>query len=96
MKRLNRIWCVLAWLLVAVAAWGQSVFDMPRLFPQHKRTLSQFVESLGRGDLLAAESAARAGVKLFPQDANWHYNVACVCARAGRTEEALDWLKKAV
>lgn len=96
MKRLNRLWCVLAWLLVAVAAWGQSVFDMPRLFPQHKRTLSQFVEALGRGDLLAAESAARAGVKLFPQDANWHYNVACVCARAGRTEEALDWLKKAV
>ena len=60
MKRLNRLWCVLAWLLVAVAAWGQSVFDMPRLFPQHKRTLSQFVEALGRGDLLAAESAARA------------------------------------
>lgn len=59
MKRLNRFWCILAWLLAAVAAYGQSVFDMPRLFPQHKRTLAQFVEALGRGDLLAAESAAR-------------------------------------
>lgn len=49
-----------------------------------------------RGDLTEAEAAARAGAKLFPRDANWHYNVACTCARGGRQEEALEWLGKAI
>lgn len=81
--------------LAGVAA-GQSVFDMPRLFPQHKRYLQQFLTATQRNDLFAAESAARAGAKLFPNDANWHYNVACICARDNRPDEAMTWLEKAV
>lgn len=80
----------------ALVVRGQSVFDMPRLFPQHVRYLSQFVSAVKKGDLFAAETAARAGVRTFPRDANWHYNVACICARGGRPEEALEWLEKAV
>lgn len=80
----------------AVVAGAQSVFDMPRLFPQHRRTLARFMGAAQRGDLTEAEAAARAGAKLFPRDANWHYNVACACARAGRPEEALEWLKRAI
>ncbi len=81
---------------LAAGAGAQSVFDMPRLFPQHRRTLARFMGAAQRGDLTEAEAAARAGARLFPRDANWHYNVACVCARAGRQKEALEWLGKAI
>ncbi len=81
---------------LAAGAGAQSVFDLPRLFPQHRRILGQFMDAAKRGDLTAAEAAARAGAKLFPRDANWHYNVACVCARAGRPDEALEWLGLAI
>lgn len=82
--------------VVASATYGQSVFDMPKLFPQHRQYLSEFVTALQKGNLLAAETAARTAVKLFPNDANWHYNVACVCAKSQRIDEALVWLRKAV
>lgn len=75
---------------------AQSVFDMPKLFPQHRQYLSQFMGALQRRDLLSAETAARSAVKLFPNDPNWNYNVACVCAIDGRPEEALTWLQKAI
>lgn len=81
---------------LAAVAGAQSVFDMPRLFPQHRRTLARFMAAAQRGDLTEAEAAARTGAKLFPRDANWHYNVACACARAGRPDEAMTWLGKAV
>lgn len=81
--------------LAGVAA-GQGVFDMPRLFPQHKRYLQQFLTAAQQKNLLAAETAARAGAKLFPRDANWHYNVACICAKDNRLNEAMTWLEKAV
>ena len=58
--------------------------------------LGQFLRATQQGDLLGAETAARAAVKIFPRDANWHYNVACVCARDNRPDEALDWLDKAI
>ena len=86
--------------LLAVACLGtagaQSVFDMPKLFPRHKQALGQFLRAAQAGDLLGAETAARAAAKLFPRDANWHYNVACVCARDNRPDEALEWLGKAI
>ena len=93
---LNVLGLVVIGVLGASSVCGQSVFDMPRLFPQHRRFLGQFVESARKGDLFGAESAARAAAKVFPRDANWSYNVACVCARDGRKQEALDWLAKAV
>ena len=80
----------------AAVAGAQSVFDMPRLFPRHKQALGQFLRAAQAGDLLGAETAARAAAKLFPRDANWHYNVACVCARDNRPDEALEWLGKAI
>lgn len=80
----------------AAVTGAQSVFDMPRLFPRHKQVLGQFLRATQQGDLLGAETAARAAVKIFPRDANWHYNVACVCARDNRPDEALDWLDKAI
>lgn len=80
----------------ASAMLAQSVFDMPKLFPQHCRYLSDFVTALQRRNLLEAEIAARAAVKLFPNDANWHYNVACVCAQQARIDDAFAWLEKAI
>lgn len=87
---------LLASAACASAAWGQSVFDMPRLFPRHRILLGRFVAAAGQGDLFRAESVARAATQLFPKDANWRYNVACVCARAGRADEALRELGEAV
>ena len=89
-------------LMVMVALTGsvgfaaQTVFDLPALFPQHVRYLSQFTAALRQGDWLTAETAARAASKLLPGDANWQYNVACVCARSGAVEEALKALRKAL
>ena len=82
-------------LLACVVARAQGVFDMPRLFPAHRQCLAQFLDAARRGDALAAESAARAALKHFPKDPNWHYNVACSIARDGRPEEALPWLEQA-
>ena len=86
----------LAALAFAGLAGAQSVFDMPRLFPRHCFYLQQFIGAAQRGDRFAAETAARAAAKLFPNDANWHYNIACVCALDGRQDEALEMLAKAV
>lgn len=91
-----RRFLLLVLVAFALVVRGQSVFDMPRLFPQHVRYLAQFVAAVQKGDLFGAETAARAGAQTFPRDANWHYNVACICAKGGRSEEALEWLEKAI
>ncbi len=92
----RRIWLFFVVVGLSALAWGQSVFDMPRLFPQHRMYLAQFIQAAQRGDLLRAEVAARSAAKLFPDDANWAYNVACICAKDNRPEEALDWLEKSI
>ncbi len=95
---MSRVWIltVVTTFCLSAMAWGQSVFDMPRLFPQHRVYLAQFIQATQRGDLLAAEVAARSAAKIFPDDANWHYNVACVCAKDNRATEALEWLETAI
>lgn len=93
---LHKTILILMTFFCVAAAQAQSVFDMPRLFPQHVRYLAQFLGAVQRNDLFDAETAARAAVKIFPNDANWTYNVACICAKDGRTEEALNWLDRAI
>lgn len=83
-------------ILLAFRGGAQSVFDMPGLFPQHRRFLAQFVSAIGQNNLVAAETAVRSALKIFPADANWNYNLACVLARDGRAEEALPHLEAAV
>ncbi len=91
-----RFCALLTFLCLSLTAVGQSVFDMPRLFPQHRAYLARFLRAVQQNDLLAAEVAARSAAKIFPDDANWHYNVACVCAKDGRATEALEWLETAI
>ena len=93
---IKRYLTVLMVLGIAIAVSGQSVFDMPKLFPQHRRFLAEFVTALQEKNWLTAEVVARSAVKIFPNDANWHYNVACVCARQSRVAEGLEWLEKAI
>lgn len=93
MKRL------LAWFMmlnIGGAVFAQSVFDMPKLFPQHRQYLAEFLQTTQTGQWLQAETVARSAAKLFPNDANWHYNVACVCARQQHVDEAFKWLEKAI
>ncbi len=82
--------------LSCTGAFGQSVFDMPILFPQHKRYLSQFVGGVQQGNMMQAEKAVRSALKIFPKDANWNYNLACVMARTGQYDAAFKALDMAV
>lgn len=82
--------------LFVTVVYAQSLFDMPRLFPQHIRILNQFLVATQQNNLIVAEEVALKGAKLLPKDANWHYNVACVYARRQRPDDAIEWLNKAV
>ena len=78
------------------AAGAQSVFQMPTIFPQHRQALARFMDAARRGKVTEAETAALTGLKLMPKDANWNYNLACLCAASGRIEEGLAYLRAAV
>jgi hypothetical protein len=82
--------------MLSTIVQAQSLFDMPRLFPQHVTTLNQFLTAARKNDLIVAEAVALKGVELLPKDANWHYNVACVYARRQQFDLAIEWLEKAV
>ncbi len=53
-------------------------------------------EALVAGDLFAAHEAFEAALMLAPEDPTLAYGMACVQAREGRAELALDWLERAV
>lgn len=83
-------------LLSTTIAFAQSLFEMPRIFPTHLNALEKFLAAASQNNLIAAEEAAQAGLKVLPQDANWNYNLACVYARREQLDEAMTYLQKAV
>jgi tetratricopeptide (TPR) repeat protein len=50
----------------------------------------------GKGDYETAVAKQLIVVEKRPEDAEAHFNVACFAARAGRTDEAIEHLRKAV
>ena len=78
----------------AIAA--QDVFDMPRLYPQHRQLLQEMVQAVRAGKIEEMETASRKGVELFPQDATWHYNLACALAYRADKAESLAMLERAI
>jgi hypothetical protein len=87
----------LALLLLPLFSWGaQDVFDMPRLYPQHRQLLQEMMQSIRAGKIEEMEAVARKAITLFPQDATWHYNLACALAYRADKTESLAMLERAI
>jgi hypothetical protein len=80
--------------LFAIAA--QDVFDMQRLYPRHRQLLQEMMQAVRAGKIEDMESASRKAVELFPQDATWHYNLACALAYRSDKAESLAMLERAI
>ena len=84
-------------LLVPLVSWGtQDVFDMPRLHPQHRQLVQEMVQSVRAGRIEDMEAVARKGISVFPQDATWHYNLACALSYRSDKTESLAMLERAI
>lgn len=75
---------------------SQDVFDMPRLYPQHRQLLQEMVGAVRAGKIEEMEAAARKALAIFPQDATWHYNLACALAYRADKTEAFAMLERAI
>jgi len=89
----NLIWC---WVSVAVPVFAMNVFDMPRVFPQHRHLQQQFIQALRAGKTAEMEEICRMGVELMPTDPTWQYNLACSLAYRADKGEALAALDRAI
>ena len=83
-------------LAVAVPVFAGNVFDMPRVFPQHRLLQQQFVQAFRAGKTAEMEEICRAGIALMPDDPTWQYNLACALAYRADKAEALAALDKAI
>ncbi len=82
--------------LLAPAAPVSNVFQMAEAFPDHLAALKELKRCLAEGDYATMETVAASAVARFPNDHNWHYNLACAQTRLGRLEEARRSLTAAV
>ena len=86
-------------LFICLAALGVSAFspfDMPGLYPRHQEFLAKYMEASRAKNPIDMELAARAASTVFPEDANWKYNVACALALQDNREEAFRFLDEAI
>ena len=72
------------------------VWDMQRVWPQHRRLRLMLMEAIRRGNIADMERIARDGVSLIPGDATWRYNLACALAYRADPTAALNELETAV
>ena len=73
-----------------------SVFDLPRIQISHALLQAKSAASFKAGDFAEAEKHCLAAIKIVPHNPEGHYNLACILARRGKTDEALASLEKAV
>lgn len=86
-------------LFICLAALGVSAFspfDMPGLYPRHQEFLAKYMQASREKNPIDMELAARAASTVFPEDANWKYNVACALALQDNREEAFRFLDEAI
>ena len=83
-------------LAVAASVSAGDVFDMPRIFPQHRQMQQQFIQAFRAGKTAEMEEICRAGIELMPNDPTWQYNLACSLAYRADKREALAALDKAI
>ena len=89
--------------LFAIIAMGASfvsgaasAYKCAEIAPQHAALRQRLIESIRASDIAEMEKVCREGTALAPDDALWHYNLACALARRGAPDEALEELAAAV
>ena len=98
---MNNFRIIVAALLTAAAAVAQtakptSIWAMPNIWPRHRQLRAELMAAIHRGDIPAMEATCRAAILIMPDDATWHYNLACALAYREDPTEALDELEKAI
>lgn len=73
-----------------------SVFEMPRITPQHNQLRMRLIQAMRSGQTAEMETIAREGIALMPLDATWQYNLACALAYRADKKEALGALDRAI
>lgn len=99
---------LVSWVLILVGAAGLlraqeadtnapvSVFDLPRLQQAYTVAQLQSVRLMELKKFDEAEALLEKILKRWPNDAQGHYNLACLQALTGRSDEALRNLRRAV
>ena len=82
-------------VLVASTLFGNP-FAGWKTYPEHGKALAAFIQASRGKDAPRMEVAARKGIKFYPNDCLWHYNLACALALEDNREEALAELARAV
>ena len=98
---MNKFRIIVATLALAVTVVAQtekprSIWAMPNIWPRHRQLRKELMAAIHRGDIPAMESTCRAAILIMPDDATWHYNLACALAYREDPAEALDELEKAI
>ena len=72
------------------------VFDLPRLQGQMARGTLQVIQLFRARRYAEAEKICREMLDIVPHHVTSHYNLACALARQGKTDEAIERLRRAV
>ncbi|MCL1887270.1 MAG: hypothetical protein FWF96_00150 [Kiritimatiellaeota bacterium] len=81
---------------VCLAFARQNPFDLPEFFETHNQLRMQLIAAIQKKDHAAMEAVSRKGVAALPEDALWHYNLACSLALQGKEPQAFAMLDKAL
>ena len=74
----------------------QNPFELPERFDTHNQLRMQLIAAIQQKNHAAMEAVARRGIAALPEDAVWHYNLACALALQRKDAQALLMLEKSV
>jgi hypothetical protein len=93
-RRLVISLCIALLSSVAFAEVYTNVFQMHLGFPAHRIMLNELKICISKGDYGAMLNLCSNAVSLFPNDATWHYNLACALTRRGDFKAARNALMR--
>lgn len=93
-RRLVISLCIAFLSSVAFAEVYTNVFQMHLGFPAHRMMLNELKICISKGDYGAMLNLCSNAVSLFPNDATWHYNLACALTRRGDFKAARNALMR--
>lgn len=93
-RRLVISLCIAFLSSAAFAEVYTNVFQMHLGFPAHRMMLNELKICISKGDYGAMLNLCSNAVSLFPNDATWHYNLACALTRRGDFKAARNALMK--